>query len=66
MGWPQRVHAPHSGPIGTASMTGAEKMKKIPASNERQLSGGTGTILEYTNVTGPNQSESSWDIPPVT
>ena len=42
---------------------GAKKIGKkfrLP-SNERHLSGDTGTILEYTNVTGPNQSGSSWD-----
>ena len=33
----------------------------VSASNERHLSGDTGTILEYTNVTGPNQSGLSWD-----
>ena len=26
----------------------------------------TGTIVEYTNVPGPNQSCSSWDRPPQT
>ena len=35
--------------------------KFVSASNERHLSGDTGTILEYTNVTGPNQSGLSWD-----
>ena len=46
-------------------MKGAEKIKKlekiVSASNERQLSRDTGTILEYTNVPGPNQGGSSWD-----
>ena len=42
-------------------------MKKIvSASNERQSSGDTGTILVYTYVLGPNQSGSSWDRPPQT
>ena len=40
--------------------------KKFCASNERQLSGDTGTILVYTNVPGPNQSGLSWDRPPQT
>ena len=35
--------------------------KFVSASNERQSSGDMGTILEYTNVPGPNQSGSSWD-----
>ena len=38
----------------------------VCASNERHSSGDTGTILEYTNVTCPNQSGSSWDRPPRT
>ena len=43
------------------SIKGAEKFiicckKFVSASNERHSSGDTGTILEYTNVTGPNQS----------
>ena len=33
----------------------------VSTSNERHSSRDTGTILEYTNVTGPNQSGSSWD-----
>ena len=54
------------------SVKGAKKFGKIcfkkyvSASNERHLSGDTGTIVEYTNVTGPNQSGSSWDRPPWT
>ena len=36
------------------------------ASNQNGLSGDTATILQYTNVTGPNQSGSSWDRPPGT
>ena len=38
-----------------------KKNIKNSASNERQLSGDTGTILEYTIVPGPNQSGLSWD-----
>ena len=50
---------------------GAKKFGKIKnlfvcALNERQSSRDTGTILEYTNVTGPNQSGLSWDRPPWT
>ena len=52
------------GVLNIRYMKGAKKI--ICASNERQSSGDTGTIIEYTDVTGPNQSESSWDIPPVT
>ena len=42
-------------------MKGAKKNKnkKIPASNERQLSGDTGTILEYTN---PIHSSGRWKV----
>ena len=40
--------------------------KFVSASNERHSSRDTGTILEYTDVTGPNQSGSSWDRPPWT
>ena len=35
----------------------------VSASNERHSSGDIGTILEYTNVPGPNQSGLSWDRP---
>ena len=35
----------------------------VSASNERQLSRDTSTILFYTNVTGPNQSGLSGDRP---
>ena len=30
------------------------------------LPSSTASILQYTNVTGPNQSGSSWDRPPAT
>ena len=51
------------------SIKGAEKFvckKFFSAYNERDSSGDTGTIFEYTNVTGPNQRCSSWDRPPWT
>ena len=49
--------------LPTILLKGAEnkKNKKILASNERQSSWDTGTILEYTNVPGTNQSGSSRD-----
>ena len=45
------------------SIKGAKKIvwKKISASNETHSSWDTGTILEYTNVPGANQSCLSWD-----
>ena len=61
VGWPQTVHdvsavlhAVASCALGTASPTiWWEKMF--------QSSRDTGTIVEYTNVPGPNQSGLSWD-----
>ena len=48
-------------------MKGTEKICLfVSASNERQSSGDTGTIVEYTNVTHPNQSGLSRDRPPWT
>ena len=45
---------------------GAEKMFVVCASNQTGSSRDTATIIQYTNVTGPNQSDSSWDRPPAT
>ena len=49
-------------------MKGAQKLKKLFVchSHQRGSSRDMATILEYTNVTGPNQSESSCNRPPQT